>query len=167
MIGDNIDMGGVIVGNEKLPTKPTVGVSTYQSDLLRMIHREIEFRDFGNAWKLITCDDKTAKEWAELYDSAGRIIANCLKVMPVGNITTHTADNLAGRISDLVSELAKNSLALEQAEQTIKYLNMELNYIRNTGMQLVTTLTLSDTTKLQKEQLRKFIELLLPTTQSL
>ena len=51
--------------------------------------------------------------------NAQSIIRNCMAAMPVGNIRTHTPENLAGRIGDMATELASHSLELETCENAL------------------------------------------------
>lgn len=51
--------------------------------------------------------------------NAQSIIRDCMASMPVGNIRTHTPENLAGRIGDMATELASQSFELEACENAL------------------------------------------------
>ncbi len=58
------------------------------------------------------------------------IISDCMKEMPCGNITTHTPENLAGRIGELAQELAVESLENENLRKVLANL-VNNNLIRD------------------------------------
>ena len=67
------------------------------------------------------------KEMKARAEKAEAIVADCMKAMPCGNITTHTPENLADRIRDMVKELTIYDIDLDRAEAKIKKLTLQLS----------------------------------------
>jgi hypothetical protein len=60
-------------------------------------------------------------------NAANAIIKACISAMPVGNLATHTPDNLAARIGELAKSLAVESIACEDAEKDAAALSEALS----------------------------------------
>ena len=82
-----------------------------------------------NAKRLIACVNACrgmadpAKEIERLCqerDEARAIVSACMSAMPIGNIQTHTPENLAARIGDLASALAAETSENEAMREAIK-----------------------------------------------
>lgn len=59
---------------------------------------------------------------SEENERTSKIVSDCLRAMPCGNIKTHTPENLAGRIADIASELARASEENERLRKALKEL---------------------------------------------
>jgi len=80
---------------------------------------------------LVTAD--FARKLERERDEARAIVSACMSAMPVGNIQTHTPENLAARIGDLASALAAETSENEAMREAIKDAHYALAYVYNHG----------------------------------
>ena len=76
--------------------------------------------------------EKKVDPAAEIQAMRG-VISACMSAMPVGNIQTHTPENLAARIGDLAAALAAETSENEAMREAIKDAHYALAYVYNHG----------------------------------
>lgn len=84
--------------------------------------RSVGWVDMAESGPITTFIRKIGDELSALRaraEKAEGILKKCMSVMPIGNINTHTEDNLPGRISDLAGELAALSVENERLESEL------------------------------------------------
>lgn len=73
-----------------------------------------------NACRGMADPAKEIERLCQERDEARAIVSACMSAMPIGNIQTHTPENLAARIGDLASALAAETSENEAMREAIK-----------------------------------------------
>lgn len=97
-------------------------------------------------------DKPESPEPSEL-DKLRQIVADCMAVMPVGNLRTHTRENLAGRIGGMAKELAEESLENDHFRSLVSNLESQLASAKRDQE---IALELREAMKEEVEQLRRW-----------